>query len=264
MISLFFCTVTEEKVSKEKVFLVWWAFTFHILVWFAQSPRWLERFAFALAARAFHFFVRTKKRNKEKRRLRSGAKKSSYFFRTESSTTRPKRKELASLKQLFVLHGKYSIFLHAPPLRPEKPSLEGTSLRSWCGCTRDPSLRYAPLWMTKKQAKPRKKNTTPQRAKPRKKTPPQRAKRCCEKAQRSGLTFLPWSEGAFRSVKNKKLFERSEFFLFSAEKCRSRQKSADGEFSLFRFFCSGKRNEKPSRLEREQSDKALAAIEQKA
>ena len=27
-----------------------------------------------------------------------------------------------------------------------------------------------------------------------------------------------------------KLFERSEFFLFSGEKCRSRQKSADGEF----------------------------------
>ena len=28
----------------------------------------------------------------------------------------PKRKELASLKQLFVLHGKISIFLHDPPL----------------------------------------------------------------------------------------------------------------------------------------------------
>ena len=28
----------------------------------------------------------------------------------------PKRKELASLKQLFVLHGKISIFLHALPL----------------------------------------------------------------------------------------------------------------------------------------------------
>ena len=72
--------------------------------------------ASALAAGAFHFFVRTKKRNKEKRRLRSGAKKSSYF---------PKRKELATLKQLFVLNGKYSIFLHAPPLRPEKPSQGG-------------------------------------------------------------------------------------------------------------------------------------------
>ena len=29
----------------------------------------------------------------------------------------PKRKELASLKQLFVLHGKISIFLHALPLK---------------------------------------------------------------------------------------------------------------------------------------------------
>ena len=28
----------------------------------------------------------------------------------------PKRKELASLKQLFVLYGKFSIFLYAPPL----------------------------------------------------------------------------------------------------------------------------------------------------
>jgi len=65
-------------------------------------------------------------------------------------------------------------------------------------------------------------------------------------------------------VKNKKLFERSEFFLFSGEKCRSSSKSADGEFSLFRFFCSGKRNEKPSRLERERSVQALAATEQKS
>ena len=52
----------------------------------------------------------------------------------------------------------------------------------------------------------------------------------------------------FRSVKNKKLFERSEFFLFSVEKCRSSSKSADGEFSLLRFFCSCKRNEEPCGL----------------
>ena len=110
----------------------------------------------------------------------------------------------------------------------------------------------------------KKENTTPQRAKRRKKNiTPQRAKRCCiKKAQRSGLTFLPWSEGAFRSVKNKKLFERSEFFLFSGEKCRSRQKSADGEFLCF-VSLFVQRNEEPSRLEREQSVKALAAIEQK-
>ncbi|MBQ8770299.1 MAG: hypothetical protein IJZ60_03960 [Bacteroides sp.] len=45
------------------------------------------------------------------------------------------------------------------------------------------------------------------------------------------------AEGAFRSVKNKKLFERSEFFLFSGEKCRSSSKSADGSLSfLLSFF----------------------------
>ena len=67
-----------------------------------------------------------------------------------------------------------------------------------------------------------------------------------------------------------KLFERSEFFLFSVEKYWSRQKSAAGEFfrtesSTTRLcFVSlfGQRNEEPSRLEREQSVQALAAIEQ--
>ena len=121
---------------------------------------------------------------------------------------------------------------------------------------------------TSKQAKQKKTQTSNERSKANihkqaseaeENTNEQRAKQCCVKASRSGLTFLPWSGGAFRSVKNKKLFERSEFFLFSGEKCRSRQKSADGEFSLFRFFCSGKRNEKPLRLEQQRSAKALAA-----
>ena len=59
----------------------------------------------------FSFCHQKEKDNKKKDcRRRSGAKKSTYF---------PKRKELASLKQLFVLNGKYSIFLNAPPLRPE-------------------------------------------------------------------------------------------------------------------------------------------------
>ena len=39
----------------------------------------------------------------------------------------PKRKELASLKQLFVLHGKISIFLHAPPLNAGTLTLTSTS-----------------------------------------------------------------------------------------------------------------------------------------
>ena len=113
------------------------------------------------------------------------------------------------------------------------------------------SRSFTPLWMTKKTSEAKKGNITPQRA-----------KRCYEKAQRSGLTFLPWSEGAFRSVKNKKLFERSEFFLFSREKCRSRQKSADGEFLCF-VSLFVQRNEEPSRLEREQSDKAQRRLSEK-
>ena len=38
--------------------------------------------------------------------------------------------------------------------------------------------------------------------------------------------FFAVKRRLFRSVKNKKLFEQSEFFLFSVEKCRSRQKNA--------------------------------------
>ena len=44
-----------------------WAFCCAML--FAQSPQGLERFALAQAARALHFFARTKKRSKEIRRL---------------------------------------------------------------------------------------------------------------------------------------------------------------------------------------------------
>ena len=74
--------------------------------------------------------------------------------------------------------------------------------------------------------------------------------------------FCREAEVLFGALKTKSCLSVSEFFLFSVEKCRSRQKSADGEFSLFRFFCSGKRNEKPSRLKREQIVQAFAAIEQ--
>ena len=64
------------------------------------------------------------------------------------------------------------------------------------------------------------------------------------------------AEVSVGALKTKSCLSVSEFFLFSGNTCRSSPKSADGEFSLFRFFCSGKRNEKPSRLERERSDKA--------
>ena len=60
--------------------------------------------------------------------------------------------------------------------------------------------------------------------------------------------FCREAEVLFGALKTKSCLSVSEFFLFSVEKQRSRQKSADGEFSLFRFFSSGKRNEKPCGL----------------
>ena len=88
----------KEKVCKRKILVI-------------------EVFLLQPLGFTFSFCHQKEKDNKKKDcRLRSGAKKSTYF---------PKRKELASLKQLFVLNGKYSIFLHAPPLRPEKPSPGG-------------------------------------------------------------------------------------------------------------------------------------------
>ena len=48
----------------------------------------------------------------------------------------PKRKELASLKQLFVLHGKISIFLYALPLNA------GACLSWWWG-----KLCFARFWV---------------------------------------------------------------------------------------------------------------------
>ena len=52
----------------------------------------------------------------------------------------PKRKELASLKQLFVLHGKISIFLHAPPLNAGTYGVGGEDkhrfARWWLICSR--------------------------------------------------------------------------------------------------------------------------------
>ena len=62
---------------------------------------------------------------------------------------------------------------------------------------------------------------------------------------RVGLTFWTLSGGAFRSVKNKKLFERSEFFVFSVDKCRSSPKSAALIFSFVTFLLhQGKRKSK--------------------
>jgi predicted DNA-binding protein with PD1-like motif len=95
------------------------------MFWGKLFEEFFENFISLVFAFTFSFCHQKEKDNKKKDcRLRSGAKKSTYF---------PKRKELASLKQLFVLNGKYSIFLHAPPLRPEVALLGGhiASLVVW-------------------------------------------------------------------------------------------------------------------------------------
>ena len=69
-----------------------------------------------------------------------------------------------------------------------------------------------------------------------------------KKHQDPASLFCREAEVLFGALKTKSCLSDSEFFLFSVEKYRSRQKSADGEFSLFRFFCSCKRNEKPCGL----------------
>ena len=71
-------------------------------------------------------FVRTKE--KETKRKSAGYApelKNPHIFLNEKNSL--------TLKQLFVLNGKYSIFLHAPPLRPERPSPGGhiASLVVW-------------------------------------------------------------------------------------------------------------------------------------
>ena len=62
--------------------------------------------------------------------------------------------------------------------------------------------------------------------------------------------FCREAEVLFGALKTKSCLSVSKFFLFSGEKYRSRQKSADGEFLCF-VSLFGQRNEEPSRLERE-------------
>ena len=92
----------KEKLCKRKAIICFYCQQIEVKVLFCNS------------AGTFLFpFVRTKEKETKRKSAgcRSGAKKSLHF---------PKRKELATLKQLFVLHGKYSIFLNAPTRRPEK------------------------------------------------------------------------------------------------------------------------------------------------
>ena len=139
-------------------------------------------------------------------------------------------------------------FLHALPRRPEVALLGGhiASLVVWMYTRSFTTLCSALDDKLNERRKKRKHHTPTSEAMLRK------------KAERSGLTFWAWSGGECWSVKNKKLFEQSEFFLFSGNTCRSSSKSADGEFSLFRFFCSGKRNDVLLRASPKKSSRGLS------
>ena len=91
---------------------------------FAQSPQGLERFALALAAKAFLFsFVRTK----EKETKRKGA--GCTFWATPASVS-AKQKELASLKQLFVFNAPTLTSASRPKSEAGPNYFFATSLRS--------------------------------------------------------------------------------------------------------------------------------------
>ena len=65
----------------------------------------------------------------------------------------------------------------------------------------------------------------------------------------SGLFFLPLSAGAFRNVKNKKLFElKASSFCLVEKGAGVGKKMPAGEFLLHRFLCSCKENDEPSGL----------------
>ena len=105
----------------------------------AQSPQGLERFALAQAARAFHFFCPNKEKETKQRRVVEDYVRKKFavctFWATSASVS-AKQKELASLKQLFLLHGKEQKFLHASPRRPGGSLPGGWHIASlvgvWC------------------------------------------------------------------------------------------------------------------------------------
>ena len=77
-------------------------------------PQGLERFALAQAAKALHFFARTKKRSKDEL-LRTCPKKFAVCtFCATSALFSAKQKELASLKQLFVFNAPHTYLRFTP------------------------------------------------------------------------------------------------------------------------------------------------------
>ena len=125
----------------------------------------------------------------------------------------PKRKELASLRQLFVLHGKISIYLHALPLNA------GACSGGW-GSKRRFARFWVDLFLWVFSS------TLTSEAMLRQECP--------------ASLFEREMEGEVWSVKKEKLFERSEFFSFSGIPDWNSSKSADGSLSFllpFSFCC---------------------------
>ena len=93
-------------------------------------PQGLERFALAQAAKALHFFARTKKRSKDEL-LRTCPKKFAVctFWATPASVS-AKQKELASLKQLFVFNAPTLTSASRPKSEAGPNCFFATSLRS--------------------------------------------------------------------------------------------------------------------------------------
>ena len=163
----------------------------------------------------FIFLLSEQKKNETKRKLagsRYRAKKWRFFLNEKNSLM---------LRQLFVLHGKISIFLHALSTKCRSLfrlvginfALLVFGLICFCLCVRK-----------------------------REKNLPQRAKRCCEECPAS--LFEREMEGVVWSVKKEKLFERSEFFSFSGMPDRSSSKVQTAVFLFCYLFLSAGRKKK--------------------
>ena len=129
----------------------------------------------------------------------------------------PKRKELASLRQLFVLHGKISIFLHALPLNAGTCSggwgvnfaLLVFGLICFCGC-------FHPLW---------------------------RAKQCCVKNLRPHFLSVKWRE-RYGALKRKSCLSEASSFPLAECPTGIAQKVQTAVFLFCYLFLSADRKKK--------------------
>ena len=165
----------------------------------------------------FVFLLHEQKKNETKRKFagsRYGAKKWRFFLNEKNSLT---------LKQLFVLNGKYSIFLHAPPLRPGEASVEAvTSLRSLESTLNERSNE----------------NITPHRA-----------KRCCKNDQGPASLFYREAEVLFGALKTKSCLSEASSFCLAQKSAGVVQKVQTAVFLfcyLFSFCCQKEKSKKRS------------------